>query len=300
MNSDQSVLTTLCTRIRMILDEVDVDGKFKDDVMVRHVLPPSIENVFARLNMDRENPIYLDYSFTTDTTVNYYVLPPNIQEIERIVQLDSQGFITAEIRPRSRLDWRGQGWSIEGNELMFDPLPTSAATWHILYIPAGLMFPHKGTGTLDSGLDTVTLATSPTLGDVDRRIGGYNGQILRIIPASGVVEERIIETHTLDGSDWKVTVRRPFTSTSAGSVTYEIVPSALQGLMESVVYAACLKIATARRLSGAIQSSLQRDLHSAIKTEGDRVSNMNSRGKKFEVNTVESSIGRINPFAIGY
>jgi len=300
MNSDQSVLTTIIKRVRIIMDEVDVDGKFKDDTMVRHILPTAIDNVLARLTMDRANPIYLDYSFTTSTTEGHYVLPPNIQEIERLVRLDTAtNLIIDEIRPRARFDWRGPGWTIEGNELLFDPLPVAAETWHVLYIPSGLMFPHSGTGTLAADLQTLTLDATPTLGDLDRRIGGYNGQVLRIIPTTGVVEERIIETHTFSTPDWTVATRRPFSSTIQGSVLYEIVPAAITGLMESIVYACCLKLATIRRLAGTTQASIQRDLHSAIKTEGDRITNLNARvPQRWQTRTQDTDIGRINPFIV--
>jgi hypothetical protein len=214
MNSSMSFLDTVLDRVRFYLDEPDVDAKYDNDYIVRHCICPAMVDVMSRLNNTSQGQIILKYDLSLTTTDVRYKLPPCVQEIVRFVVTDQDSNIILDIIPRDRMDYRGKNWSIEGYpgamEFVLEGLVTGSTTAQVWYVSNGDVIPHKSaTGTLDAGLDTLTLGTA-TVGELDRRVGGYNGQVLRLIPtgSSGIVEERIIKRHYYDSPNWKVDTYR--------------------------------------------------------------------------------------------
>lgn len=146
----------------------------------------------------------------------------------------------------------------------------------------------------------LVLSSSPTLGGVDRRENGYSGQILRLLPATGRVQERIIEASyvDLDDGDWHVTTRIPFDPTGTGGigdvvVTYEIAPAGSQALCECIAARAAMKLGAHRKVSEAHMKMLRVEYLSALKSVGDRLTFLNSRKPKhIEKHTIDNKDDR--------
>jgi hypothetical protein len=76
------------------------------------------------------------------------------------------------------------------------------------------------------------------------------------------------------------TLKRPFTSASAGAHLYEVCPAQSQGMVEAVSLACALKLGAWRKISAAHAQMLQMQYRSAIKTIGDNLANMQMRNGK--------------------
>lgn len=294
MLSNESFLGTVIERARFYMDEPDVDGKFTNDWLIRHGLMPALTESLARLNLNSENYVVLQYTFDLQDNVLTYVLPPCVQEVLQVVVLDSRGLVVKEFIPHDYLDVRGMVWHISGNHITFDPIVSSGTSITVRYISNGDVHPHYATdGALSivDGVHRFQLSNAPSLGALDRRPGAYTGQILRIIPtdATKPVEERVIATSDFQDGDtgsgyFFVTPYVNFTYTKPGTsgVTYEIAPAASQALYEAVALGTAVRLATSRRASQAHLSNLNVRYQSAMKTIGDNLSNIQNRtGKSF-------------------
>jgi hypothetical protein len=298
MNSNRSLLYTILDRIRLVLDE-GATGKFTDSTLASHVIPSSIENVLGRLAMDMDNPVITSFTLNIVADQARYRLPANMGSIVRIVRKDANGNVISEIIPQSRLSVNGSGWAIEGNELLFDPSPNVAQTWYILFENSSLVNPHYATdGSLNAGLDTLTLSESPTLGLLDFQEGGYLGQMVRVIDtANRRVETAIVASQSYSSGTATVTFNRPLTDISSGTVTYEIMPLMTNTILDAVVYDACMTIALSREKSNNFIGTLRNRYVSALKTAGDKLSNLQGRMPK---NAKQFSVDRnFNPLDTG-
>lgn len=297
--------------MRFYCDVPTTDAKYKDAFMVQHLIYPVMVDVLARLNLNQDNPITIRHSVALDSDTEYYLLPPNVQEIWRLAVLDSNGRITKEAYPRGVFNPSGPGWSIQGNVLQMLPKPTADETVDIWYIPSGDVLCHYGTGSLRNKV--FTLASAPTYGLVDRRPNAYAGAILRLLPSSGAIQERIIESYDVDSRT--VTVRVPFTldasggsssSSGAGSsesssssggfsdtYVYEIAPCASQPMYEAISLGCALKLGAATGASEKKIAFLEKEYMKAMKTIKDNLANLQMRnGKAFDRDTVDHPANR--------
>jgi hypothetical protein len=290
MDSTGSIIKTVLELVRRTLDETDLNPKFQNETMVQKYLPMALHAVTGRLLMDTDKPIFMSHTIELGSgAVQRFILPPSIQEVHGLVQEDTYGRVVDEILPNSinHHDVRERSWTLEGNELRIDPSVFRPGTWKVLYVPSPETFPHYADGGTLVDASTLTLDLTPTLGLLDRRVGGYVGATVRILPAAGPIEERIVETHTYTpGSpgSWTVTFRKPLEYTTSGTVTYEIAPFLDPALIWAVVYSMTLQIGAARRLPGATIQSFTRQYNEALKAISDRISNSQARtGKSFYV-----------------
>jgi len=311
MHSTGSMLYTILERLRAYLDEPALDAKYSNNFMVDHLISPSMVEVLSRLSMTYDNPVLLRHELSTVKDQQYYQLPPNVGEIMRVAEVNSQGRVTKEALPRSLYSPRGFGWSIEGNLISFMPYPTTAETFDIFYIPNGdfrVCYMDGSTtakgGRLDGTRKTLTIATSttpaPTLGALDLRENSYAGGILRLWnDANTVVEERVISSYDVKvggGSEKTITVRSAFTSDIEAGGTddlrFELIPSGFQSLWQAVTASAAIKLGTMRSISQKQMQYLILQYKSAIKTIGDNLSYMQNRiPKHFDKQTVDNRLG---------
>lgn len=296
MHSTNSYLYTLLERIRAYLDEPSLDAKYTGDYIIRHIICPVQMDVLSRLWLTQGSPVILTYDITVEDDVDHYVLPPCVQQVLRLVVVDTDGVPISDVIPRSIFHQSGSGWAIEGTPgalmLRIEGSDPRAETLQIWYVSNGDILPHYGTGTLAdvSGTDRVTLTASPTLGALDRRPNAYAGQVLRILSASPApIEERPITTSYYSGGSWYAEVRRPFVHTSDGSVTYEIAPAGSQALYEAIAAASAIKLGVGRKISQRHRDELNLQYRAALKTIGDSLTNMQGRlPHHFDRNTVDN------------
>jgi len=295
MDSTRSFLKTVIERVRGYLDDADFDAKYTDQFLVQHVIMPGLVDVWSRCSLNADNPVLLSYDITLADSQECYVIPPCVGEVHELVQYTgsmssqaSTGVPTDDLYPRHRSSVGGPIWAIEGNMICFRPYPfnmtnTSNKTWTMRYTTNGDMSPHyhdsttTNAGSLNADKDQFTLSSAPALGQLDRRENAYAGQILRILDGS-VFEERVIASY--DPSTRVATLKRPFTSASAGAHLYEVCPAQSQGMVEAVSLACALKLGAWRKISAAHAQMLQVQYRSAIKTIGDNLANMQMRTGK--------------------
>jgi len=287
MHSTGSFLYTVIERIRGYLDDPDFDAKYDNDFLVRHIISPTMVDVLSRVNMNMDNPVVMRFDFTPDSTTEYYQLPPSIGEVWRVSRRDSDGNICEDIKPRTEWHPNGVGWALEGNMLRFDPKLTDN-TWTVYYVPSGDVMPHYATGgTMRGDRSTLVIDATPTLGASDRRENSYAGQILRILPDSGMVEERVIQSHDVDLGE--VTTRIAFNTPLESNVKYEIAPIGMQSMYEAISAGSAMKLGAYRKITGSHYQMILQQYRSAIKTATDNLANMQMRtGKSFHKKTVDN------------
>lgn len=266
MHSSGSFILTVVTRIRAYLDDADLASKYDEDFITRHVITPAIQDVMARLSLMRTDPILLRYDIDLEAGQEYYQLPPAVASIWRLVKMDSDGLIEWEDTPRGEFHPNGPNWAVEGNLLAIRPHPTVDDTLTLWYVPSGDFVPHYSAagGAVAADNLTLTLDTTPDYGPIDRRTNALAGSILRILPAAGAWQERIIASSTATA----VVVRNEFDPSlaSTSGIRYEIAPPMKQYLWEAIALAAAMKMATYKAVSGARRQGMEIEYRKAMKT----------------------------------
>lgn len=306
MDGSGSLLKTAIERIRGFLDDPDLEAKYSDDYIVRHIISPAFASVLSRINNSASNPVIQKISFPLYAKQQDYQLPPAVGEVLRLCISDEAGRVLQEALPRGFWNLRGPNWQIQGNIISFIPYPPEGyANMELWYIPSGDYKPFycsSGTGaTLNAAKDTVTIslaALSVSAGEVDRRPSAYVGQMLRLLPVApttGTIEERVItgwQYVGYGGSNWTLTVRKPFTNAIAGTLpAFEIAPEGSENLYEAVAAGGALKMASYRKISGEHFGMIQAAYRDAMKTVMDHYSNMQMRlPKSWEKDTVDNQL----------
>ena len=302
-DSSNSLLKTAIERIRGYLDDPDLEAKYSDDYIVRHIFQPAFASVTSRLNNSATNPVLKRLTFPLTKSQQYYQLPPCVGEVWRLAIVDQSGVVTQEALPRGLYNYRGPNWQIEGNLLSFMPYPDADfSTMELWYCPSGDFQPVYGataTGLTMNGTYTqVTFnlaAAVATLGSFDRRPGAYVGQMLRFIGTGtgSVVEERMIESWEKGvSSNWVATVRRPFVNNTTATA-FEIAPEGAESMYEAVAAASAMKMAGYRKISGEHFGMIQAQYRDAMKTLMDRAANVQMRmPKAWQKDTVDNPLGQ--------
>lgn len=165
MHSTGSVILTLTERIRNLLDEPIRESKYDQDYLVRHLIGPSLVDAISRLNNTISCPVINKLTITLDEDQAFYKLPPCVQEVLRLGIVDQEGDLVADLYPRDRMDWRGQGWRLEGGpgalSLWMENRPASLGSVELWYSSNGDCLPHYSTdgGSASSYQISVTGAT---------------------------------------------------------------------------------------------------------------------------------------------
>lgn len=284
---------TCLERTRGYLNLETVDGRYDDAYVLRNGILPSMVDVVSRANVNQQNVVINRASITIDPATEYYQLPPSVQEVLRIVQRDSSNRITADWVPRGDMHPLGAGWVLEGNTIAFRPSPTlTSYNFEIFYISNGDILPHYSSAGVSTQFPTNTtmkIATTPTLGVMDRRTNAYVGMVLRILPGGFPTQERLISAYNIATAT--VTVRVPFeiTMTPYSLIPYEIVPWTGQAMWEAVSASSAMKLGAYVRIPNDQEGRLRTQYQSSIKTLRDQLSNINMRDPRhFQKDTVDN------------
>lgn len=291
MDSSLSTLKTVVERIRGYLDDPDFDAKYTDQYLVQHVVGPALVEVLSKLALADDAPVVLKYDLSLVVGQECYTLPPTATNVMRVCQLDEDGRIYTEWVPRGSDHYREPNWSLEGNMICFRPYPVAAEDLEVWYTTNGDVQAHYATdGNLTS--TTVLRLGTPTLGLKDRRVNAYGGQILRLLDTSGVVEERVIESHdpSANSNGGTVTVRQAFTYATTGTgKTYEIMPAGSEGLTEAISCAAAMILGTWRNISQAKYMLMLKRYQAAWKVAHDAQAYKQARiGRAWQRSTVDN------------
>jgi len=302
VDSSGSMLKTVIERVRGFLDDPDLEAKYSDDYIVRHIMQPAFATVMSRINNSSTGLIMHRLAMPLTYNVPDYQLPPCIGEVWRLCYMDESGRVLQEAIPRGLYNLRGPNWKIEGNILSFLPHPNADyASMELWYIHSGDFSASYTTGgvsafTLNANKDEITVntATAPVMGAWDRRPSAYVGQMMRILNTTGVHEERVISKwEYVSGTTWKATLRKAFTHATGGAnmPAFEIAPEGSEPLYEAVAAASAMKLASYRKLSGEHFGMVQAAYRDAMKTVMDHYSNLQMRmPKHWEKDTVDNQL----------
>jgi hypothetical protein len=300
---NQSWIYRCLERIRNLLD--DPADKYDNAYLLREAIAPAVSDVFSYLNHSDDTQVIVRHPVTTVVDQEYYQLP-RAHKVLRVAVLNDDGSLRHDWYPRDEFHWFGPGWRLEGNTLAVRPYPQTAEDWEVWIVPAAEAYLHYATqGRLNDALTVFALDTTPTLGELDRFDGAYVGQMLRLLPGNGVIEERLITAH--DAQANTVTVRRPFTyatgSLDAASsstdnqeaLTYEIAPVwPTQAMGWAVASQAALYLAPGLGVSQARVQGLVLAYRRSMKTLGDSISHRQARtGKSWERFTIDNEYDHI-------
>lgn len=301
MHSSGSALYTIIEKIRSFLDSSDLNGKYDNDWLTKHIISPALVDVLSRISLTDQNPIVIRQTITVETGTEHYALPPNIQRVLRIAKLNEGGGLVWDWLPEVEMHPNGPMWSLEGNVLSLRPFPNTDEDITIWYTPNGSVCPHysAGGGACDSATSATefTLTATPTLGVLDRRENAYTGCVLRFLTPLKVWQERIIESY--DAATRVCTLRVPITD--AGSTTghtYEIMPPAHYALWEAIAAWGAMKLGTAAKISGQHMEHIRVQFAASIKTIRDQLSAIQARtGRYLAKNTIDNPVYR-EPLAL--
>lgn len=302
MHTTGSFLKTFITRVRFMSDEPADDAIYSDADLVNHFYGPCYQDVWARINMSSKGRVVLRHSLHIVQGQEYYDLPPTISRLMRISMMDSNGVIYNDVKPRGEFHPAGPGWSIQGNTLAVRPLPIASGTVGLWYVPSGTFSAHYATdGNMDPS-DTdgtlVALSTGPALGQLDKRINGYAGQVLRVLGAN-LHQERVIESHS--PSDGTITLRRPLDPIPDTAFTYEIAPFANESLITAVSLRAAMQILAMKSGSANQRQSLMQEYQAAIKSVCDDMNHLQARtGDHFDRMTEDNRDAQASMLGWGY
>lgn len=295
MHTSGSILRTIIEQVRVLLDLPTVDAKYSDNYMVSNLIGSSVVHILARLHMTNQAPYIFRLPITIVEGQTSYELPPNIQEVLRVAGVDDQGAIVYDPRPGHTREWGGEVWRLTGApgaySVEMGPELMKQETATVYYVANGDMVPHLGTGSIAaSGTKHVlTLATSPTLGLVDRRPNAMQGMILRILPSGTAtqIESRVIESQVVSSGAWKVTVPAFSGQTPpVASIEYEVVPMGFYALVDAV--AADIAYKLGNKATRGQLDNLMLQYKKAMKTIGDMMTNVQMReGTSWHRNTVD-------------
>lgn len=292
MHSNGSFLYTVIEKARFLLEEPSADT-ILDDFIARQVIPDAYEEVLNAVRLSQENPWLMRFTFSTVADTRYYPIPPGVEQVVQLVSLDDDsGDPATDWRPRHNLHPYGPGWRLEGNLIVFEPVPTEVEDWTLLFIPSGDVMLHYGSGTVvGSARTTIQLAAAPTLGLLDQRPNAYVGQVLRVLHSGCPWGEQVIESY--DVATRQATVRLPFASTgypaAGNAITYEIAPLGWRSLWTSVAHRATITVGTMRSKSEH-QMNLYHALYNmSLKTVRDKLGNYLGRVcKSREIRTIDN------------
>lgn len=286
--STGSILYRCIEHIRFMLNEPEVDATYSDVYLLNMVLMPAMKTVMSRFNLNRDDPIRLRFTLSLAAGTEYYSLPPNMQEVYRVSKITDNKLPSNDYIPREEESWWGPGWTLDGNTIAFRPTPLADdSEWLIWYVPSANFKPHYGTG-LQNLLDepnVITLQSTPTFGELDRRANAYAGAILRLLPAgpTGVQQEHVVEESYLESNLWKVRLRTTPDPSVAGqsSLAYEVLPPLTGMLWKAAADLACVELGVARDLTEKQMRHLHLNWDRSMKTAFDDLAALQTRTGKF-------------------
>lgn len=307
MDGSASFLETVCERVRGYLDDPDIEAKYSNTYLVQHVVMPAFVEVLSRINLTAANPVLLRMSMPLVSGQAHYQLPPCVGEVWRICLLQDDGTVDSEALPRGLWHARGPNFHLENNVVSFRPVPDlDLPDLEVWYSHNGDFLPVYSEGQSSAELNAdkdelaIDVSATTTLGTVDRRVNAYAGQLLRVTSASGVCEERVVDSWTpvmagdTPTNTWTATFRVPLQYAGEGAIAaWEFAPCGLESVVECVAARAALKLCAYKRVPATHYAILQKEYQNAFKTAQDHLANIQMRTPKhWDKNTVDNPTGR--------
>tara|TARA_R100000234_G_scaffold45120_1_gene26927 strand:- start:1241 stop:2182 length:942 start_codon:yes stop_codon:yes gene_type:complete len=306
MNSKQSFIHMMLDRVRAYIDDPTLNAKYSNDFLLGNMITPEMVNVLSRINLTSGNPILLSFDVTLVKDQPRYVLPPNIGEVYRVGQLNTDGSIKYDFKPRSEFHGIGPVWAVDGNTINFRPYPSSNDAGEVItifYIPNGdfqMHYSDDGGQMVSSTTFTLDQPLSGTsdIGYCDLREQAYSGALLRVFEHTNntLIEERVIRSY--DHNTFTATVDTAFTGnihpSGSGSMNttgyrYEVIPQMATSLASAISSAAAIQLGTVRSVSQKQMNFLILQHKTNMKSIMDNRSNIQNRvGKQYWKDTIDN------------
>lgn len=269
------VLSGIVSLVRTYADEPQqVGGRVKfTNAAIMELAEAAWPEVVAEVWALGDDKVRVRHDVSIVANTHEYALPPYIGQIYSVEHYSNATAVANsqllwEIEPRSFLNPYGPGWMIEGPMLYMDPRFPADTVVRLTYTPNGEVLAHEGVGTMVAtanstdvtGVTSVVLSNSPTLGSLDGRKEAYAGCILRVLNTVGgwedadpaIVQERVIKTYdfTTRTATFAPSLNPlpAYTGTTLNNVncTYEVIPLHM-GLCKDV-----LSLKVARKIFNVI------------------------------------------------
>lgn len=252
MARSSGFLTRGIARWRLYANEPGIDTKYSDDDIIE-MLQESYVSVLGEVNraigMGRTGftPVrtYADIELGDQDSNQWYPLPPYVGKVLLVEELNSESEQVGELWARGELHPFGKGWRIEENLLYVQENHLEEGHFvRVHFAPDGCAAMHEGTAAaVAADGSTVTLASSPTKGELDLHPNAYAGSMLRILSAgtNDYLQERHIRSSSTAAAP-VCTLVEPLSPIPSGAVTYEICPVTNQVLDSTIVLEAVLDV----------------------------------------------------------
>ena len=297
VHNKDSALHMILEKTKTIIGDIAKELDYSDDYIFRHGIIPEYSRVMSRIQNTSTDYVISKFSMSLVKDQQYYDLPSSIGEIVRIVNTYDDGRIKQEFMPRNEFSPRGPNWSLEGNTISFRPYPSQAVDIEIWYIPTTDVKPHYAENGRVQGDGTSMILSagswgSQMLGELDRRKNIYVGSTLRILPDSGLIDERVITSY--NEANRTIVLRSQVDNSAviapSADISYEIVPAHFHSLIDAVSQSAAMNLLVgARRVTKAQHMMLITNFKSAMKTVMDHFTFLQNRTpKKYERDTIDN------------
>lgn len=292
MSPSLSYLETVLERAWSILNRSTSEGEMTDDYVIRHFILPAQEEVVSRCTGISTLNYVGTLSFTATDGQTSFVLPPIIATVLRLVEMDANGNEAVDWMPRSLTSPSGAGWRLSANALIFDPAITGSRNFSLRFVPSGDFVSHYAQVangcTVAADGKTVTMGT-PHLGYIDRRPNSLVGQMFRMLPSSGLIQERLIVSHDAAANTFILGDALTGTFGTATKYAYEVCPPVSQAFLQAVAFRAAINMGTRARLPENQLELIRRGYADAVKTLRDRAQGAQGRTPpRFDRNTVDN------------
>ncbi len=275
-------------KTRQLTDEPSTNVKYTDAHLLGFVRS-AYDLVMQDLNSQSDNPIIVRHDIAVTPDNQTYVLPPIVGEILQLAKIDSgTDLVEWETPIRSFWNPSGPGVTFEGNVVRFSPIWRSTDTLRLSFVPTGDMEPHYGTaGAVVAG--SITLAATPTLGNLDKREAAYAGSVVRVVSGTGVPPQQERTIASYNAATRVATLTVDFDPVPSGTIVYEVVPF-MYPLLEMVVsfYSASLVLSgegDAKRIK-----TVEKKYAELMRALRLRLSNLENRvGDRFQHDTPEGT-----------
>lgn len=216
--------------IRIYVDEPGASSKYSNDKLLDRV-GDSFTGVMRELNQGAKTKPWCEWDFTLAARETRVALPPCISQVLEIQLLDAAGGNErGELRARGRHYLGGPLYSITGQTLVFANSYSSPVYCRVVYVPTGDVQIHEATAASHTST-SITAPSTPTAGNLDKRLNAYGGYILRVLSATWVGGSDVEQERLVTGYDNETLT---FTLDPAldpapdvGDLVYEVVPTYL-------------------------------------------------------------------------
>lgn len=262
-------LDQIVRKIRRTAKDPSSGAEYSTESLHLDYITPNYDSVTQEiLKANPRGTTVLSTTISLTDGTRRYELPPHLNQVVGVGRFDSEDrFVWVQDykggAPRTS-GRGGPGWWVDGNDLVFEPIPEKWDNWFrdgqvdVLFKPGSFVPTHEGTGT-GATSSTFTLADTPAFGPRSRLVNAYAGYTLRIDdPDVGRIYDHKITAY--DPVTREVTVRDEIPAgvvNDSDARDYEILPPLGEKAWNAVAIMCAAEILAARNSNSGYQNQMQ-------------------------------------------